>query len=55
MEAYATNDLFVEHPTKKGWWKIVGRVDDQIALSNGEKVSIIGLCMCHCAISQELV
>lgn len=38
---YATNDLLVEHPTKKGYYKIHGRVDDQIMLSTGEKV-----CMC---------
>lgn len=28
----------VPHPTKSGLWKIVGRADDQITLSTGEKV-----------------
>ncbi|KAJ3918426.1 acetyl-CoA synthetase-like protein [Lentinula edodes] len=34
---YATSDLFVPHPTKQGLWKIVGRVDDVVVLSTGEK------------------
>ncbi|PWN51113.1 acetyl-CoA synthetase-like protein [Violaceomyces palustris] len=34
---YSTGDLFVEHPTEKGWWKIVGRKDDLIVHRNGEK------------------
>ncbi|EKM52305.1 uncharacterized protein PHACADRAFT_260612 [Phanerochaete carnosa HHB-10118-sp] len=35
---YATSDLFVPHPTKKGLWKITGRKDDVIVLGTGEKV-----------------
>ncbi|KAJ3758360.1 acetyl-CoA synthetase-like protein [Lentinula raphanica] len=34
---YATSDLFVPHPTKEHLWKVVGRVDDVVVLSNGEK------------------
>ena len=37
-EAYATSDLVMRHPTKPDLWKIVGRMDEQIILSNGEKV-----------------
>ncbi|KII90646.1 hypothetical protein PLICRDRAFT_52360 [Plicaturopsis crispa FD-325 SS-3] len=37
VRGYATKDLFVPHPTKEGLWKIVGRLDDVIVLSNGEK------------------
>ncbi|KIP12189.1 hypothetical protein PHLGIDRAFT_371020 [Phlebiopsis gigantea 11061_1 CR5-6] len=37
-KAYATADLFEPHPTKAGLWKIVGRKDDVITLSTGEKV-----------------
>lgn len=37
-DAYASNDLLEPHPTRKGWWRYYGRVDDQIILSNGEKV-----------------
>ena len=38
FDGYATNDLVVPHPTISGMWKIVGRADEQIMLSNGEKV-----------------
>ncbi|KAG9126233.1 hypothetical protein FRC07_004313 [Ceratobasidium sp. 392] len=37
--AYATKDLMVPHPTKRGLWKTVGRLDDQIVLANGEKTN----------------
>ena len=39
MDAWATNDLVIPHPTKPGLWKVHGRRDDQIVLTNGEKVS----------------
>ncbi|KAI0079020.1 acetyl-CoA synthetase-like protein, partial [Panus rudis PR-1116 ss-1] len=35
---YATADLFIPHPTKKGLWRIVGRLDDVVTLSTGEKI-----------------
>lgn len=35
---YRTNDMFEPHPTKKHTWRLVGRGDDMIVLSNGEKV-----------------
>lgn len=38
-DAYNTNDLLLPHPTKPGCYKVHGRVDDQIMLSTGEKVS----------------
>ncbi|KIK64025.1 hypothetical protein GYMLUDRAFT_241246 [Collybiopsis luxurians FD-317 M1] len=34
---YATSDLFVEHPTKPGLWKVVGRIDDVLVHTSGEK------------------
>ncbi|KAF7293887.1 Acetyl-CoA synthetase-like protein [Mycena chlorophos] len=37
-EGYATKDLFERHPSKRSLFKIVGRLDDVIMLSNGEKV-----------------
>lgn len=37
--AYATGDLFVQHPTKPHLWKIFGRSDDQIMHTTGEKVT----------------
>ncbi|KAF8311061.1 acetyl-CoA synthetase-like protein [Clavulina sp. PMI_390] len=38
-DGYATNDLMMEHPTKKGYYKVFGRADDQIMLSTGEKTN----------------
>lgn len=37
-QAYATGDLLVPHPTKRGYWTTYGRADEQIMLSTGEKV-----------------
>ncbi|KAJ7753642.1 hypothetical protein DFH07DRAFT_921322 [Mycena maculata] len=39
IDAYATSDLMVPHPDKKGYWKIYGRADDQIMHSTGEKTN----------------
>ncbi|KAJ7648213.1 hypothetical protein DFH06DRAFT_1050166 [Mycena polygramma] len=39
IDAYATSDLMVPHPTKPGYWKIYGRADDQIMHSTGEKTN----------------
>ncbi|KAI9644584.1 hypothetical protein NHQ30_006605 [Ciborinia camelliae] len=35
-DRFETNDLWIEHPTRKGLWKIVGRTDDYIPLSHGD-------------------
>ncbi|KAF4610095.1 hypothetical protein D9613_010628 [Agrocybe pediades] len=37
VKGYATSDLFIPHPTAPGFWKIVGRKDDVIIHSSGEK------------------
>ncbi|KAF8154567.1 hypothetical protein B0H34DRAFT_661311 [Crassisporium funariophilum] len=37
VKGYATSDLFIPHPTVPGFWKIVGRKDDVIIHSTGEK------------------
>ncbi|TFK74161.1 acetyl-CoA synthetase-like protein [Pluteus cervinus] len=37
VEGYATSDVFVRHPTNPRLWKIVGRIDDVIIHSSGEK------------------
>ncbi|KAK0453913.1 hypothetical protein EV421DRAFT_2007167 [Armillaria borealis] len=36
-DGFATSDLFTPHPTKPGYWKIIGRIDDQIMHNTGEK------------------
>ncbi|RHZ57475.1 putative AMP-binding enzyme [Aspergillus thermomutatus] len=35
-DRFETNDLWIEHPTRKGLWKIVGRMDDYVSLSHGD-------------------
>ncbi|KAK1217855.1 hypothetical protein PQX77_019475 [Marasmius sp. AFHP31] len=42
-EAFATGDLMIPHPTRKNYWKVIGRVDDQIMLSSGEVVHPVRL------------
>ncbi|KAF8838098.1 putative aminoadipate reductase [Paxillus ammoniavirescens] len=57
-KCYATSDTFVEHPTIEGLYKIIGRLDDVLILSSGEKAvpapmetviginpSVSGVCM----------
>ena len=36
---YRTNDLVEMHPTRKNFFKVVGRADDQLMLSTGEKTN----------------
>ncbi|KAI0746343.1 acetyl-CoA synthetase-like protein [Daedaleopsis nitida] len=43
VDGFTTSDLLVPHPTKHGLWKLHGRRDDQIILSNGEKTNPIPL------------
>ncbi|GJE93533.1 acetyl-CoA synthetase-like protein [Phanerochaete sordida] len=38
-EGYATSDLLEPHPTRARWWKVYGRVDDQIMHNTGEKTN----------------
>ncbi|KAJ7782239.1 putative aminoadipate reductase [Mycena maculata] len=37
IRGYATSDLCINHPQKKHLWRIVGRIDDVIVHSSGEK------------------
>ncbi|EJT96901.1 acetyl-CoA synthetase-like protein, partial [Dacryopinax primogenitus] len=39
VRAFDTNDLLEPHPTRAGYWKVIGRADDQIMMSNGEKTN----------------
>ncbi|KZP16234.1 acetyl-CoA synthetase-like protein [Athelia psychrophila] len=38
VKGFATNDLFVPHPTKPELWSIIGRRDDVLILASGENV-----------------
>lgn len=35
-DRFETKDLWVEHPTHKGLWKIIGRSDDYVCFSHGD-------------------
>jgi hypothetical protein len=35
-ERFETNDLWVEHPTRKDLWKIIGRSDDYVYFTHGD-------------------
>ncbi|KAG0691850.1 putative aminoadipate reductase [Suillus ampliporus] len=37
VKGFASSDVFIKHPTVEGMWKIVGRMDDVLVLSSGEK------------------
>lgn len=39
VEGYHFSDIISPHPSRKGLWKIVGREDDQIMHSTGEKTN----------------
>ena len=38
VKGYASNDVVRRHPTLPNSLRVIGRVDDQIVLSTGEKV-----------------
>ena len=40
LKEYSTADLYEKHPTKPDLWLHAGRVDDVLALNNGEKVVV---------------
>ncbi|KAB8226591.1 hypothetical protein BDV33DRAFT_197585 [Aspergillus novoparasiticus] len=55
---YASNDLFVQHPSNPTLWKYHGRFDDVIVLSNGEKLNPVTLekmVECHPKIGRAVV
>lgn len=43
IDRFETKDLWVEHPIKKGQWRIVGRSDDLIKLSDGNGLLVMPL------------
>jgi acyl-coenzyme A synthetase/AMP-(fatty) acid ligase len=40
-EIYSTRDLYIEHPTRKGWWRSSGRIDDVIIMADAKKLNTI--------------
>lgn len=56
--SYATKDLFEPHPTIEKAWKYIARLDDTIALVNGEKfnpVMMEGTIRSHKAVTETVV
>lgn len=43
LTEYPLNDLFTKHPTKENYWLYVGRADDVVVLSNGEKLTPVAM------------
>ncbi|KAF7360648.1 General substrate transporter [Mycena venus] len=37
VKGYSTSDLWINHPEKKHLWKMIGRIDDVIVHTSGEK------------------
>ncbi|KAF5860430.1 hypothetical protein ETB97_001592 [Aspergillus alliaceus] len=40
---YHTKDVYTRHPTKSELWKLRGRLDDVVSLSNGEKFNPVAI------------
>jgi carbohydrate kinase (thermoresistant glucokinase family) len=56
--SYATKDLFEAHPTIEKAWKYIARLDDTIALVNGEKfnpVMMEGKIRSHKAVTETVI
>ncbi|KAH7071535.1 male sterility protein [Paraphoma chrysanthemicola] len=56
--SYATKDLFEPHPTIEKAWKYIARLDDTIALVNGEKfnpVMMEGKIRSHKAVTETVI
>ncbi|KAF2177428.1 male sterility protein [Zopfia rhizophila CBS 207.26] len=56
--SYATKDLFEPHPTIEAAWKYIARLDDTIALVNGEKfnpVMMEGMIRSHKAVNETII
>lgn len=39
LQEYSMRDLYLPHPTKEGWWRSCGRVDDVIAFADARKLN----------------
>lgn len=38
IDTYDMRDLYVEHPTRPGWWRSSGRIDDVIIMADAKKL-----------------
>lgn len=40
-DSYSMRDLYIPHPTREGWWRSAGRVDDVVIFSDAKKLNPI--------------
>ena len=40
-DSYSMRDLYIPHPTRKGWWRSAGRVDDVVIFADAKKLNPI--------------
>ena len=38
---YAMRDLYIQHPTRPGWWRSSGRIDDVVVFADAKKLNVI--------------
>ena len=38
-ETYSMRDLYIPHPTREGWWRSAGRVDDVVIFADNKKMN----------------
>ena len=40
-ETYEMRDLYIQHPTRAGWWRSSGRIDDVVIMADAKKLNTI--------------
>jgi acyl-coenzyme A synthetase/AMP-(fatty) acid ligase len=40
-QTYSMRDLYIEHPTHRGWWRSAGRVDDVVIMADAKKLNVV--------------
>ena len=58
VEEMSLKDLYAKHPTKENHWIYMGRADEMVVFSNGEKIQPLGaqaIINAHPAIAGSLV
>ncbi|KAL8788903.1 MAG: hypothetical protein Q9213_001426 [Squamulea squamosa] len=58
LQEYATKDTYEPHPFKRDLWRFMGRLDDVIVFSNGEKYNPLvaeGMISSHPAVKSALI
>ena len=40
-EIYEMRDLYIQHPTRAGWWRSTGRIDDVVIMADAKKLNTV--------------